>query len=507
MSLPQTAILAVYAVLMTTLCVFSFHAYLMVVLYRRRRAPNPSPDAPTVWPHVTVQLPIYNERYVVQRLIEAACALDYPTDKLEIQVLDDSTDDTRGIIAELVHRYRAAGIDITHIHRTDRTGFKAGALKAGLDSAKGEFLAIFDADFVPPSDFLERTIPHFRDADVAVTQGRWGHLNRDYSRLTQAAAVALDAHFVLEHGARNAHGLFINFNGTAGVWRKTAILDAGNWQADTLTEDVDISYRAQLRGWRLVYLNDVVCEGEIPAEVHGLKNQQYRWAKGTIQTAKKLIPRIWRTKTLSPLAKWEASTHLTNHLVFPVMLLMVLLSWPMLHLKVTTEVSRVYFAVASIFIVFAGSYPLFYAYAQRELYDDWKRQLLFVPLLMACAVGMSVINSKAVISAVLNRKSPFIRTPKYRLGDKPSSMRGKAYRGSMDATAIVELALALYSAASVWYAVTHGEIAAIPFLLLPCVGFGWIGGLSALQAFRHRALPWIMTTGGSPGLNTAKSLD
>ena len=507
MPLTDTLLLVVYGALMVVLCLFSFHAYLMVVLYRRRRAPAAPPNAPAVWPAVTVQLPIYNERYVVRRLIEAVCALDYPRGKLEIQVLDDSTDDTRSIVTELVNQYRAAGIDITHVHRTDRTGFKAGALKAGLATAKGEFLAIFDADFVPPADFLRRTLPHFRDAGVAVTQTRWGHLNADYSLLTQAMAVGLDAHFVLEHGARNAHSLFINFNGTAGVWRKAAILDAGNWQADTLTEDVDISYRAQLRGWRLVYLNDVVCDGEIPAEVQGLKNQQYRWAKGTIQTAKKLVPRIWASRTLSPLAKWEATTHLTNHIVFPVMLLLFVLLWPILHVKVTQDITGLYFAASSVFLVFAGSYPLFYAYAQREIYDDWKRRLLFVPLLMASAVGMSVVNSKAVFSALLGRKSPFVRTPKYRLDDRAGSWRGKKYKGTKDATVLVELALAAYSAAGIWYAASHGQVTAIPFMLLPCLGFGWIGGLSAMQALRLRAIPRIKAAMGSKGLETAESLD
>ncbi|GMR12752.1 MAG: glycosyltransferase [Gemmatimonadota bacterium] len=507
MPLSDTVLLAVYGALMIVLSPFSLHAYLMVLLHSRRKARSPSPDAPDMWPVVTVQLPIYNERYVVRRLIEAVCDLDYPRGKLEIQVLDDSTDDTRLIVSDLVSQYRLEGIDITHIHRTDRAGFKAGALKAGLEAARGEFLAIFDADFVPPADFLRRTLPYFHDAGVAVTQARWGHLNREYSLLTRAMAIGLDAHFVLEHGARNAHGLFINFNGTAGVWRKAAVLDAGNWQADTLTEDVDISYRAQLREWRLVYLNDIVCDGEIPAEVQGLKTQQYRWAKGQIQTAKKLLPKIWSNRTLSPLTKWEATTHLTNHIVFPVMLLLFALLWPMLTLKVGQDTTPLYFAATSVFLVLSGSYPLFYAYAQREIYDDWKRRLLYVPLFMAFAVGMSVVNSKAVFSAFLNRKSPFVRTPKYRLDDRTGSWRSKKYRGTMDATVVVELALAVYFAAGIWYAATQGEFAAIPFMLLPAVGFGGIGGLSALQAIRPRGIPSIQAAIGSRGLETAESLE
>ncbi len=485
MPLSDIFLLSVYLVLMLVLALFASHAYLMVALYRRRKHRTPLLDAPAVWPVVTVQLPIYNELYVVRRLIESVCALDYPKDRLEIQVLDDSTDDTRLIVTELVDEFGLAGIDIKQINRSDRSGFKAGALRAGLEVARGEFIAIFDADFVPSPDFLRRTLPPLlRDSGIAFAQARWGHLNRTCSILTEVVAVGLDAHFVIEHGARNAHGLFINFNGTAGVWRKAALIDAGNWDMDTLAEDIDIAYRAQLRGWRTVYLNDVVCDAELPAEVHGLKIQQYRWAKGTIQTAKKLLPAVWGNRTLSLLTKWEATTALTIHLVFPVMLLLFTLVWPVLHVKVNQESTRMYFAAMSVFIVFAGSYPLLYAYGQKEIAGRWQWRLLFlVPLFLAYSVGMSVVNTRAVLSALANRQSPFLRTPKFMLDDRTRGWGGKMYRGTIDATGLVELALAAYFAAAIWYAIVLWEFGFVPLLLLPFVGFAWIGGLSALQGF------------------------
>src|SRR5450759_1834868 len=304
MSLADILLLVLYTVLMLVLTIYSAHAYLILYLYRKNRAGRAKPVCVyTEWPRVTVQLPIFNEQYVVTRLLEAACALDYPRDRLEIQILDDSTDETQETAKKLAVKFQAQGINIHYLHRTNRQGFKAGALKNGLARAQGDFLAIFDADFVPPCDFLRKMMPYFSSENIGVVQARWGHLNAGYSMLTRGQAIGLDAHFVLEHGARNSSGIFINFNGTAGIWRKTAIIDAGNWQDDTLTEDIDLSYRAQLAGWKFVYVNDVVCPAEIPAEVYGLKNQQYRWAKGAIQTAKKLLPTIWRNKTIPWLLK------------------------------------------------------------------------------------------------------------------------------------------------------------------------------------------------------------
>jgi cellulose synthase/poly-beta-1,6-N-acetylglucosamine synthase-like glycosyltransferase len=291
---------------------------------------------------------------------------------------------------------------------------------------------------------------------------------------------------VIEHGARNAAGIFINFNGTAGIWRKRTIVESGNWQDDTLTEDMDLSYRAQLAGWRFVYVNDVVCPAEVPAEVHGFKNQQYRWAKGAIQTAKKLLPRIWRNRTIPLLLKWEATIHLTNHIVFPVMLLVTLLSWPMLVLKVSQTASRGFFIGAGVFTLSAFSYPLFYIYAQREIYPDWKRRVLYLPILMAGAIGLSVVNTKAVLGALLNRSSPFVRTPKYNL--QPGQRRhwqGSKYRSAFNGTCCIEILLAVYTGLALWYAIRHLQLVSVPFILLYWLGFMFIGVLSVLHAIKQ----------------------
>lgn len=482
----EVFLLALYAVLMVIITVYSFHAYLMVYLYHRR---GRNRRLETVrfeqWPTVTVQLPIYNEQYVVERLIAASCRLEYPRDRLEIQVLDDSTDETQAIARSLVDRYRSQGVNIVYLHRDDRTGFKAGALRAGLHCAAGEFLAIFDADFVPPADFLVRMMPHFAHQRIGLVQARWGHINGDASLLTRGQAIGLDAHFVIEHGARNAAGIFMNFNGTAGIWRKRAIIEAGNWQDDTLTEDMDLSYRAQLAGWRFVYVNDVVCPAEVPAEVHGFKNQQYRWAKGAIQTAKKLLPRIWRDRTIPLLLKWEATIHLTNHIVFPVILLVAALSFPMLAIKVTQSASRGFFIGATVFTVSAFSYPLFYIYAQKEINRDWRKRACFLPVLMAGAVGLSVVNTKAVLGALLGRQSPFVRTPKYNLrAGQKRGWQGTKYRSALNATFFLELLLGAYTTVALVYAVRHAQLASLPFIGLYWLGFLFIGSLSVVHAFR-----------------------
>ncbi len=479
-------LLVIYGLLMLVLTIYAAHAYLMLYLYRKNRDQRVKPlFTSDDWPHVTVQLPVYNERYVVQRLIEAACALDYPKDRLEIQVLDDSNDETQLLVRNLVADQKARGINISHLHRLNRTGFKAGALRAGLETAQGEYLVIFDADFIPPVNFLKAMIPYFSCAEVGLVQSRWGHLNGNYSMLTRGQTIGLDAHFVLEHGARNASGIFINFNGTAGIWRKAAILGAGNWQDDTLTEDIDISYRAQLAGWKFVYVNDVVCPAEVPAEVYGLKTQQYRWAKGAIQTAKKLLPIIWRNRSLPLLVKFEATVHLTNHLVFPVLLCMALLYLPLLSIWIKHHEAWLVCLVFTLCILNAFSYPLFYIFAQREIYPDWKRRVLFLPILLAGAMGLSVINSRAVLSALIGRKSAFNRTPKFDLGaTKTSSWKGKQYRSRFNGTVLVEFLLIVYLTLTLVFAVYNLQYMAIPFILIYWFGFLFIGTLSLVHAIQ-----------------------
>ena len=323
MTFAETLILAAYFFVLVILAVYGWHRYYLVYLYMKHKDQQPVPRGQfETLPVVTIQLPLYNEMYVVDRLVESVCRIDYPRDLLEIQVLDDSTDETREIAELAVRRFAAQGIDIKYIHRTDRTGYKAGALEAGLQVARGEFIAIFDADFIPQPDFLTRTIQYFTDPKVAMVQTRWGHVNEDYSLLTKIQAMLLDAHFVLEHGSRNRGGCFFNFNGTAGIWRRDAIADAGGWQHDTLTEDLDLSYRAQLRGWQFIFLPDHVAPAELPVEMNAFKSQQHRWAKGSIQTFLKLMPRILQSN--QPFrVKAEAFFHLSANFNYPLMCVLV----------------------------------------------------------------------------------------------------------------------------------------------------------------------------------------
>ncbi len=486
MPLIDLAVLALHAAFMLLMTVYAAHAYLMLYLYRRNIRRPQAVRTYAEWPRITVQLPIYNECYVVSRIVEAACGLDYPRDRLEIQVLDDSTDETRDLARNLVARFRGQGLNIRCLHRDRRDGYKAGALKAGLAEAAGEFVAIFDADFLPAPDFLRRLMPYFAADDIGLVQARWTHLNDDFSLLTRAQAIGLDAHFVLEQGARNASGIFINFNGTAGIWRKRAILESGNWQGDTLTEDMDLSYRAQMAGWRFVYANDVVCPAEIPAEIAGLKSQQYRWAKGAIQTAQKLLPSIWRSRTLPGLLKFEATVHLTNHLAFPALLGIALISFPMLLACAVNRHSPLFIAIALISAVNVFSYPIFYLVAQRALYTDWKRRSLFLPVLMAGAAGLSITVTQAVFSGLFGRTGEFVRTPKFNLaGRQPNAWRGRAYRSRIQATVLGELGLGLYLAFAAGYAALHLQVAALPFLALFGFGFAFIGGLSLAHAVRR----------------------
>jgi cellulose synthase/poly-beta-1,6-N-acetylglucosamine synthase-like glycosyltransferase len=485
LSLLKTPVLIAYVIIISSLSVYVFHAVLMVVLYKKSKR-----RVPRVWkgidrfPVITVQLPVYNERYVIERLVDSVCAIDYPRDKLEVQVLDDSTDATTEIARGLTEKYSKLGHDIKLIHRDGRSGYKAGALKEGLDKSRGELIAIFDADFIPPRDFLKKALPYFEDRRVGAIQSRWGHLNEKYSFLTRGQALGLDAHFVIEQTARNRNGTFINFNGTGGIWRKTAILDAGNWQYDTLTEDLDLSYRAQLRGWKLLYLNELVCWGEIPTEINSLKTQQHRWAKGAIQTAKKLLPKVLRAD-LPLMAKFEAFIHLTNHLAYPLMLGIAICSLPLIVIRVTCADAKSYFQWVALFTLCAIGHPLFYAYAQKEIYDDWRKRLLYLPALFAWGLGTSVINTKAVLEGLFNVKSPFTRTPKYRIEGKDDTWRNKIYRSKPQLTTALELTLAGYTGLALAYSIMHSQFLIIPFLALLSFSFFYTGTLSLLHAVRR----------------------
>jgi cellulose synthase/poly-beta-1,6-N-acetylglucosamine synthase-like glycosyltransferase/mono/diheme cytochrome c family protein len=473
-----------YALALLGLLLYGLNAYVMIALHwrtRRSAIATPPPPDPPVWPLVTVQLPLYNERYVAGRLLEAAGTLDYPADRLEIQVLDDSTDDTAALVAETAERLRARGVDVVHLRRAERTGFKAGALAAGLASARGEFVAIFDADFVPPRDFLRRTVPHFADGRVAVVQTRWGHLNRDFSLLTVAQALGIDGHFGVEQAARCRGHLLLNFNGTAGVWRRAAIEDAGGWAHDTLTEDLDLSYRAQLRRWRILYLPELVCPAELPVVISGFKSQQRRWAKGSIQTARKLLPQVLS----SPLGLWtkyQAFVHLTYYMIHPLMLVVVLLSVPALSLGVPTP-SAATLGFASVVFALASTGPAcMLIYAQRVLPESGWRRALRLPTIMVIGVGLAWSTSLAVLSAFWGRDLRFVRTPKFGIGPGGGQWRGKGYAGAGPWGGVVELALGLYCAWTAWLVGSHGLYGVLPFMLLYTAGFLTVAALTMLQA-------------------------
>ncbi|HWP83322.1 MAG TPA: cellulose synthase family protein [Bacteroidota bacterium] len=481
-------VLALYFFSLVVLFTFGAHGFVMVYHYLKRPRERSNTVALPSEPVVTIQLPIYNELYVVNRLIDAVCSLLYPKEKLEIQILDDSTDETTEVVAQKVAEYRQRGFDVQHIRRGSRMGFKAGALQYGLERARGEFIAIFDADFVPRPDFLRNTLPYFfLNERVGLVQTRWEHLNGDYSLLTRTQALALDGHFVMEQDVRNRVGYFINFNGTGGIWRKSCIEDAGGWQSDTLTEDLDLSYRAQLRGWKFEYLNHITTPAELPAEVNALKSQQFRWTKGAIETARKILPKVWKSK-LPLRVKIHSTFHLTNNIVFPFILLAGLLNVPLIFIKQEGG-HQLYFGLMSIFVLaFVGSF-LFYLLSQRAVYPDWRRRILLFPLFMAGSMGFAVNNSRAVFEALFKKKSEFIRTPKYRIeGEGDSWVEKKYVPRKIDWTVGVEILFAVYCFFGVISSLYYLEIAAVPFQLLYFLGFTFVASLSIKQALEARRL-------------------
>jgi cellulose synthase/poly-beta-1,6-N-acetylglucosamine synthase-like glycosyltransferase len=440
------------------------------------------------WPVVTVQLPIYNEMYVVDRLIDAVVALDYPRERFEIQVLDDSTDETQQIAELAVRRQVARGFDVKYLHRSDRTGYKAGALEAGMAVARGEFIAIFDADFLPPADFLTKTIPYFADDErLAVVQARWGHLNQGYSLLTKVQAVLLDGHFVLEHGSRHRSGCFFNFNGTAGVWRRVAIADAGGWQHDTLTEDLDLSYRAQLRGWQFLFLPDLVTPAEVPVEMNAFKSQQHRWAKGSIQTCRKLLPYILLAD-LPLRVKVEAFFHLTANFNYLLMVALSILMFPAMVVRQEMGWTEMLLIDVPLFAAATFSVVNFYAFSQREAYPDWRTRVKYLPVVMAIGIGLAVNNAKAVIEALFGDAGEFKRTPKYGIERRQDEWQGKKYHQSMPIQPLVELALGLYFTVTVLYALANDIYGTLPFLVLFQFGFLYMGLMSIVQQLRDDAV-------------------
>lgn len=488
----DTALLIPYFIVMVILAFYGVHRYQLVWLYYKNRknaaksSEPPARFAEGELPFVTIQLPIFNEQFVIDRLIDACCRLEYPRDRFEIQVLDDSTDETTGVARQIVERYAQgfAGMDpqpILYIHRTNRHGFKAGALDEGLKSAKGEFIAIFDADFVPPREWVMQVIHHFAEPDVGMVQTRWTHLNRDYSLITQIEAIMLDGHFVLESGGRSRAGVFFNFNGTAGMWRREAISSAGGWQHDTLTEDTDLSYRAQMVGWRFKYLQDVECPAELPIEMTAFKTQQARWAKGLIQTGKKILPRVmksdqpWHTKL-------EAWYHLSANISYPLMIVLSVLLMPAMIIRSWQGWLQMLLIDLPLFMASTMSISSFYLVSQKELFPKgWRKTLLYLPFLMALGVGLTITNTKAVLEALFGVQSAFARTPKYRVQQKGEKSQAKKYRKRLGIIPWIELAIGSYFAFTVWYAYSTENYFTMPFLILFVIGYWYTGLLSLLQ--------------------------
>jgi len=480
-------VISLYIVCSTVLLAFGAQCYILTYLFLRKRKQRIAFQRTTMrlyygdieesrYPKVVTQLPMYNERQVAKRVIEAAAAMDYPRSRHEIQVLDDSTDETIGYVDETVERLRGRGHNVSVIRRTDRTGFKAGALQNGLEFTDAEFVAIFDADFVPPVDFLRKAMAFFVDRPtLGLVQGRWTHLNKNSSLITRGQAMGIDGHFMIEQAARSWNGLFMNFNGTAGVFRRKAIEMSGGWQHDTLTEDMDLSYRMQLADWETEYVPDLTVPAEIPEDINAFKNQQFRWAKGSIQTAIKIIP-LLRQKKMSKFKLAQAVLHLTHYMVHPLMLILAMLTMPVLYfVKVNLPIA--WFACIIGCMILATSGPAtMYMVAQHFIGNRILKQLVLIPAMMLIGTGLAVNNGKAVIEALIKRESPFYRTP------KKGQLRGtQGYRPVKDITCIIEIVIGLYCLASFQIFLGYTNFLVSPFLMLYASGFLFVGVISIVH--------------------------
>jgi cellulose synthase/poly-beta-1,6-N-acetylglucosamine synthase-like glycosyltransferase len=486
-----------YFIVLTGLSLYGLHRYVIIYLFwkNRHRAPQPRAQFKEL-PVVTVQLPVFNEMYVVERLLKSVAALEYPRELLQVQLLDDSTDETTEIAAKQVAELKAQGLDIELIHRTDRTGFKAGALENGMKSCKGQYILILDADFVPAPDMLLKTIHYFTDEKIGMIQTRWGHLNRTYSLLTRIQAMFLDGHLLLEQTARSRSGRFFNFNGTAGLWRRSCIEDAGGWQHDTLTEDLDLSYRAQLKGWRFVFLADLVTPAELPVDMNGFKSQQHRWTKGSIQTCIKLLPQVWRAK-LPLLVKLEGTAHLTSNYAYLLLIFLCLLMHPSTGGAVSADTAgsvshfwRTLLIDVPIFLSASMPAAVFYLCCQRELYPrSWWKEILYMPALLALGIGLAVNNARAVFEAMIGLQSEFTRTAKYGIQSRTQSWKRSKYSPLKSITPLAELAFAGYFSKFLLAAIQNGQWLAVPFLVLFAGGFAYVGVCSVAQWFPQLRMP------------------
>jgi cellulose synthase/poly-beta-1,6-N-acetylglucosamine synthase-like glycosyltransferase len=517
-----------YVVILLMVAVYGFHRYILLYLYRKYKHNTYTPKSHFAeLPKITIQLPMYNEDTVAQRIINATCLIDYPLDKLEIQVLDDSTDHSAEIAKAAVNEWAVKGYPIRYIHRENRVGYKAGALAEGMKTSTGEFIAIFDADFIPPKDILQNVVNYFSEDKIGMVQVRWDHLNRDASLLTKSQAIFLDGHFVIEHTARNRSGRFMHFNGTAGVWRRTCIEDGGGWEHDTLTEDLDLSYRCQMKGWQFVYLPQFCAPAELPPEIIGFKQQAHRWTKGSVQTAIKLLPKVLKSKHLSRGIKIEAFFHLTNTIVYPLMVILTLLMFPTFFGALSPFKPHSwsqYIFSASLFVLATCSASTFFIFSQRELFGreaGWK-SLLYMPILMGLGVGISLNNAKAVLEAIWGaiRKKPseFVRTPKYGVTGKARQSYTRSRQDAANALTapdelapvapqppnfltlkrlalpIIEIAFGGYMASCIWISVwylcglwpgqTKSGIASLPFLFIFAGGYLYVGMASVFALWK-----------------------
>ncbi|HXF41114.1 MAG TPA: glycosyltransferase [Blastocatellia bacterium] len=477
----------VYFGILGLLSVYGVYRYRLVYLFLRYQKHKPQPKArfaPGRLPRVTVQLPLFNEMYVAERLIDAVVKLEYPRELLEIQVLDDSTDDTQQIASAAVNKYFDQGVDIVYHHRQNREGFKAGALEAGLRKSSGELVLIFDADFVPRRDCISKMLDFFTDERVGMVQMRWSHINADYSLLTKVQAIMLDGHFVIEQVARNRCGGFFNFNGTAGMWRREAIEWSGGWQHDTLAEDTDLSYRAQLMGWRFVYLADDDVPAELPVEINAFKSQQRRWAKGVVQVGMKLLRRMWHDPRLPLRVKLEQFFRLTGNLAAPLVIVLALINFPILIVRYNQGLFHLFALDVPILTFSTLSVIVYYVVTQRYLHPDtWKKSLKYIPFVMSMGIALTFSNARAVLEAVLGVKTPFVRTPKYRIENtSDTTWVKKSYVPRRFELPVLEFLFAIYFVFTIWYAVDSGIFGTLPFLMIYLCGYAYAAAMSIAQA-------------------------
>ena len=464
----------------------------ILFVFNKRDSKSKSINSPKTWPPVTIQLPIFNEKYTVERLLRAVTQLDYPPDQLQIQVLDDSTDDTVELVGHLVRQYQEQGINIEHIHRTNRKGYKAGALGYGLMEATGKFIGIFDADFVPNSDWLKKTVPLFQDKTLGCLQTRWGHTNRKYNSLTEAEAMAIDGHFVVEQTVRSRNDFFLNFNGTAGLWRRACIEDAGGWQWDTLTEDLDLSYRAQLKGWKIEYLPEVVVPAELPAQVEAFKKQQFRWAKGSFQVVRKILPKVFEQSSLSWKVRFLALLHLTGYFVHPLMVALLLLTLPV-GLLVPEA-----FKIFPISVVAGLGPPLLYIVTSAPRVPPLRERLRLIPLMTIMGFGISLSTSIAVLEGLMGKGGRFIRTPKLNLTNSRAQLKeiDRSYKEPISPLIWAEIALGLYALLTIFVLTPDIGWGMVPWMLIYMFGYFYIAGLNLMQNSLGEGTSMVKSTAG-----------